>query len=107
MVTIGANQRVGASGDYEWLSSSVTVAGTDATADLASQAGFSTLFKAVSTARYIKIEATATTYIRLNSTENDKITITATTPFEANLTVNKIYISTGGSASTVTVKLIA
>ena len=92
--------------EYEYLSASVTVAGTAGTGDLSDETGFTTLFSFVPKAHHITIEASATTYIRLNEATNDKITITSTTPFTSDyLLVEKIFISTGAGASTVTVKL--
>lgn len=92
--------------EYEWKSASVTVDGTAATTDLTGISGFTTLFDTVPRAHRIRIEASATTYVRLNSSTNDKITITATTPYEDSYcVVDAIYVSTGGSASTITVKL--
>lgn len=91
---------------YEWKSASVTVAGTDADTDLSGETGFTTLFDTVKRAHRITIEASATTYVRLNDDANDIITVTATTPFSSDyIIVESIYVSTGGSASTITVKL--
>lgn len=91
---------------YEWKSGSVNVAGTDGDTALTAQAGFTTLFAAVPQAHHITIESSGTIYVRLNSATADKITITSTTPFSSDfLLVEKIFISTGGSAITVTVKL--
>lgn len=101
-----SNGRAWNSHTYEWKSASVNVAGTDGTDDLTGESGFTTLFATVPQAHHITIEASATTYIRLNSATADKITVTSTTPFTSDfLIVEKIFISTGGSASTVTVKL--
>ena len=107
MVTIASNQTLGDSGSYEWKSASINIAGATATVDITNAGGITTLFNTIKRCRKIRIEASATTYIRLNSASNDIITVTATTPFEADMSVHKIFISTGGSASTVTVKLFA
>ncbi|OQB05357.1 MAG: hypothetical protein BWY21_02010 [Parcubacteria group bacterium ADurb.Bin216] len=107
MVVIGPNQGLGKSDKYEWKSASVNVAGTSGNTNLKSIPGFTTLFNKVGVARKIRVESSATAYVTLNGTGNDVITVTATTPFEAEMSVSSIGISTGGSASTVTVKLFA
>lgn len=91
---------------YEWLTGSVTVAGTEGATSLAAQSGFTTLFGTVKQAHRVKITASATCYIRLNAATNNKITVDATTPFTSDfLQVNAIYISTNGAGVTVTVQL--
>lgn len=107
MQTVREYNNSGNADKYEWKSASVNVAGTDATTDITGSAGFTTLFGTLVEAGHIVIEASATTYVRLNTSSSDKITITSTTPFEADMAVRKIFISTNGSASTVTVKLTA
>lgn len=107
MVTITPNQKSGQSDLYEWKSAALTIAGVDADSDITGETGFTTLFDTVKTARKIVIEVTATTYVRLNADDNDIITVGATTPFEADMTVTSMFVSTGGSASTITVKLFA
>lgn len=107
MVTIASNQTLGNSELYEWKSAAITIAGATATVDITAAGGITTLFNKIKRCRHIRIEASATTYIRLNAVTNDIITVTATTPFEADISVHKIFISTGGAASTVTVKLFA
>lgn len=92
--------------EYEWLTGSVTVAGTDATTSLAAQSGFTTLFTKLPLAHRVKITATGTCYVRLNASTNDKITVDATTPFSSDfLQVKAIYISTNGAGVAVTVQL--
>lgn len=92
--------------EYEWKSASVNVAGTDGTTDITGIAGFTALFGTVKRAHRITVESSGAAYIRLNSATADKITIGATTPYTDNYcVVDKLYISTGGSAVTVTVKL--
>jgi hypothetical protein len=92
--------------EYEWKSASVTVAGSTATTDITGVVGFTTLFATVSRAHRITIETTATAYFRLNADTNDVITVTSTTPYSSDYcVVDKIFVSTGGAAVTVTVKL--
>lgn len=94
---------------YEWKSASVTAAGTAAGTDLKTASGFTTLFDTVKRAHHIKIETTGATYVRLGADGvlfPDVITVTATTPYEDNYcVVDTIYVSTNGSAATITVKL--
>jgi len=91
---------------YEWKSGSATVAGATAATDITGITAFEDLFSVVKNAHYVKIESTATLYVRLNSATNDIITVTATSPFESeDMFVNHIYVSTGGAAVTVTVRL--
>jgi hypothetical protein len=94
------------SAPYEWKSASVTVAGADAATAITASAGFTTLFATVKRAHRIRIETSGTAYFRLNSATNDIITVTATTPYEdLYCIVDKLFVSTGGAAITVTVKL--
>jgi len=92
--------------NYEWVTGSVTVAGTEGATSLAAQSGFTGLFTKVKHAHHIKITASATAYIRLNSATNDKITVDATTPFTSDfLQVDSIFTSTNGAGVTITVQL--
>lgn len=95
---------------YEWKSASVTIAGTDGDTDLSGQSGFTGLFTTLDgskPARYVKIIASATAYIRFNSATADKITVDASNPIElVDFTVTDIFASTGGSAVTLTVTLL-
>ena len=91
---------------YEWLSAAVTVTGTGGADDITDETGFGTLFGTVPRAHRISIKTSATAYFRLNGSSNDKITVTATTPFTSDYTiVDKLYVSTGGAAVTITVQL--
>jgi len=91
---------------YTWISSAVTVAGTNATTLLTATAAFADIFKYVKRAHHITVEVTGTTYMRLNGATNDKITLTSSTPYENDfIVIDKIYISTNNAAITVTVKL--
>lgn len=90
----------------DWKSASITVAGTEGTTDITTETGFEDLFDLVQVAHDIKIEADATTYIRLNSTTNPKVTVDADHAYvDTNAVVNKIYVSTGGAASTITIRI--
>lgn len=92
--------------DYEWKSGSVNIAGTDATTLITTDADFTNLFATVPRAHHITIETSGTAYFRINSATADKITVTATTPFESeDIVAEKLYCSTNGGAITVTVKL--
>jgi len=91
---------------YEWKSASVNVAGTAAATNIRTITGFTTLFDTVNRVAHIIVEASGTAYIRLNSASNDVITIGATTPFSDDYIVTEsLFISTNGSAITITVKL--
>lgn len=93
---------------YSWASASVTAAGTAAATDLTGVTGFTTILSQFTTAgrkpRYIKVQASAAAYVKING--GNVITIGATTPFEADdLVINSIGISTNGAAVTITVQL--
>lgn len=91
---------------YSWKSASVTAAGVAAATDITGVSGFTALFTPFDGRKphYIKVEASAAAYIKING--GDIITIGATTPFEAdNLIVESLGVSTGGSAATITVQL--
>jgi hypothetical protein len=94
---------------YEWKSDTVTVAGATPTQDITSIDGgtaFDDLFSDVGIAHQITISASGTAYFRLNSTDNDIITVTATTPYTNNYAVvRKLYVATGGAGIAVTVKI--
>jgi len=93
---------------YSWASGTVTVAGAAAGTDLTGITGFTTILSQFSDAgrkpRYIKVSASATLYVKINS--GDTITVGSTTPFEAfDLEVNSITVSSGGAGVTTTVHL--
>lgn len=93
---------------YEWKSAAVNIAAATATVNIRTKTGFTTLFDTLhkNRAHHIRIEASATTYVRLNADDNDIITITSTTPYEDHYgIIEAIFISTNAGASTVTVKL--
>jgi len=91
---------------YEWKSASVTVTGVAAGTDLTGITGFTTLFDTIPQAHKITIGSSGTAYIRLNSATNDKITVTATTPYTiTGAVVHHLYVSTDDKAVTLTVKL--
>ena len=91
---------------YEWKSASVNVADVTADTNLRTIAGFTTLFDTVKRAQHITVEASGAAYIRLNDDGNDIITLGATTPFTSDfVVVESLFITTGGSAITITVKL--
>ena len=92
--------------EYEWKTASVNVAGTDATTNIRTIAGFTTLFDTVKRAHRITVEASGAAYIRLNTATADKITLGATTPYTNDYCVaDALFISTNGGAITITVKL--
>ena len=94
---------------YEWKTATLTVAGSTPTQDIISIGGgtnFDTLFSKVKIAHQITITTSGTAYFRLNSTSNDIITVTATTPYTNNVAVvRKLYVATGGAGIVVTVKI--
>jgi hypothetical protein len=92
---------------YEWKSAAITIAGSDGDTNIKDAGGITTLFNTVPEARRIVVESSGAAYIRVNSATNDKITLGATAPFEADMTVRSLFLSTGGAAITITVKLFA
>lgn len=91
---------------YEWKTGSVNVAGTAAGSALTGVASFTTLFDTVPRAHKIRVTVnTGTLYMRLNGTLSDAIQVTASTPFEEEMVVKSIHVSTGGTAIAVTVRL--
>lgn len=95
-------------GIYEWKSGSVTVAGTAANTDLKTQAGFTTLFDKLkgNTAYKIRVDVSGNINIRLNDATNDSILVTPTTPYIDDFCeINRIFVSTGGVAVTLTIRL--
>lgn len=92
--------------NYEWKTGGVNIAGTDATTNINTDSDFTNLFTAVKRAHHVRIESSGTAYFRLNKDTNDKITVTATTPFESDyIIIEKIFCSTNAQAITITIKL--
>jgi len=94
---------------YEWKTGTATVAGSTPNTNLNTISGFSSpkLFSTVTEAELISITAAGgTAYVCLNSTSNDVIQVTATTPITNRpCRVDSIFIATGGAAVTITVSL--
>lgn len=101
---------------YSWATGSVTAAGTTAGTDLTSVSGFTTLLSNFSNSTSvpgvtlkrvptkIKVWSTGAAYIKING--GDVISVTSTSPFEAeDLVITSIGVSTGGIAVTLTVYL--
>jgi len=93
---------------YEIKSGTVNVAGATPNTNLNTITGFTSpaIFLAVKRAAHITISTTGTLYVCLNSTSNDVITITSTTPYSDDFgVIYSIFVASGGVGVTVTVKL--
>lgn len=98
---------------YSWSTGTINKAGTAAGTDLTTIAGFTGMFTpftvgtspAVTRLPWrIRIESTGSLYISING--GDVITVTATTPFEADdLVINTVYASDASGSVDATVYL--
>jgi len=94
---------------YSWVSNAVTKATTTPADSITAVTAFKDIFNNLEnkTANYIKISVGAdVAYITLNSTSNDVITVTPTTPFESEfIEIRDIFIATDSVAVSVTLEL--
>lgn len=104
MITTRGNGRSFNAREYEWKSASITLTDANATTDLSTITGFTTLFTDVPIANHIEIRSSADITLRLNKATNNIITVGTTTPFTSDcMEITDIFV---GTAAAVTLTVI-